>query len=179
MRKISEFKRIIIIITHSLHTPPPPSKIGCRFLPVLNLRFPPLLSVSQSSKNQHKLFDLIAPYIRPSSLRRSHKILLIVPDIRSECDSVYSPPPVFKTYYISISSYLLAAAKIWARFDFKLVKQLLQACHAPEKVSFEGAGGVTPHPPRKKKKKKKRKKRRKEVKKKERRELWITSNYYI
>ena len=38
---------------------------------ILNLRLPYLLSSLKSSNNQHTFFDLIAPYIPPSSLRSS------------------------------------------------------------------------------------------------------------
>ena len=52
---------------------------------------------------------------------------------------------------------------------------------------LRGAGGPSPPPPRKKKKEKKKekeenkkkKKKKKKKREKERRELWITSNYYI
>ena len=46
------------------------------------------------------------------------------------------PLPVFKTDYIPISSSQGSAAKVWARFDFKLVKQLLQACQTAFNAKF-------------------------------------------
>ena len=50
-----------------------------------------------------------------------------------------APPPVFNIYYISISSMLakgLLQRYTRARFDFKLVKQLLQACRAAFNAKF-------------------------------------------
>ena len=78
MKKILEFKRLIIIITHSLQPPPPPKH---NWLPVsssIEIKISTLevyTSKFQSSKNRHELFDLIAPYVPSSSLKPSTKIL--------------------------------------------------------------------------------------------------------
>ena len=68
--------------------------MGCRFSSLLNLRFPHFQTCFHSLKvsTTSIFFYLIAPYVPPSSLRCSNKILLIVPDsddIRSGMDSRY------------------------------------------------------------------------------------------
>ena len=64
----------------------------------------------------------------------------------------------------------------WKRVCLLLENELTGRVEFPTEASFGGVGG---RPPRKKKKRKKKKKKEKKKRKKERRELWITSNYYI